>query len=210
MTLRDALPLEIIATRYPEAREVVLADSVAALQANLLARIPPVGLFVWDEMAFRGDTKKPEKMQKIYPYHAERMFPFVTKELGRVPISDAYYAEWFNGLSDDKPFIKVELCQCYPNDIHIADIVFADLSRPIRDNCEVAPRSHRGLGIFDEFLGRLRGVARDRGVERISLVAASPAAHMFFSKHGFQVSPTLVGQTAFETLGYSHPMFMIA
>lgn len=210
MKLRDSLPLETISARYPEAREEVLADSVAALRANLLARIPPVGLFVWDEMAFRGDTKKPDRMQKVYPYHSERMFPFVTKELGRMPISDAYYAEWFNGLNADEPFIKIELCQCYPNDIHIADVVFADLSRPAKDRSEVAPRSHCGLGIFDEFLDRLRRVARDRGVERISLVAASPAAHVFFSKHGFQVSPTLVGRTAFETLGHSHPMFLIA
>ncbi|MEG8053136.1 hypothetical protein QP185_07565 [Sphingomonas aerolata] len=139
MKLRDSLPLETILARYPEAREEVLADTVAALRANLVDRIPPVGLFVWDEMAFCGDTKKPDRMQKVYPYHSERMFPFVTKELGRVPISDAYYAEWFNGLSDDKPFIKIELCQCYPNDIHIADVVFADLSRPARDRSEVAP-----------------------------------------------------------------------
>lgn len=127
-----------------------------------------------------------------------------------MPISDAYYAEWFNGLSDDEPFIKIELCQCYPSDIHIADVVFADLSRPANDTTEVSPRQHHGLGIFDEFLDRLRGVARDRGVERISLVAASPAAHVFFSKHGFEVSPTLVGQTAFDTLGYSHPMILRA
>lgn len=64
MTLRDALPLETIMARYPEAREVVLADTVASLRRNLLDRIPAVGLFVWDEMAYRGDTKKPEKMQK--------------------------------------------------------------------------------------------------------------------------------------------------
>lgn len=208
MILRDALPVETIAARYPEAREVVLADSVTALRSNLPERISPVGLFVWDEMAFRGATTKPDKMQKIYPHHEERMFQFVTKELGRVPISDAYYAEWFNGLDDSEPFIKIELCQCYPNDIHIADVVFADLSRPARDLYEVAPRSHRGLGIFDEFLDRLCAIARDRGVERISLVAASPAAHSFFSSRGFQVSPTLVGRTAFETLGYSHPMFL--
>ena len=209
MTLRDALPLDTIAARFPNAREVVLADSIATLRANLQERISPVGLFVWDEMAYRGDTKKPDKMQKVYPYHSERMFPFLTKELGRVPISDAYYAKWYDG-DGDAPFIDIELCQCYPSDLHIADVVFADLSRPAKDKSEIAPRHHRGLGIFDEFLERLRGVARDRGLERISLVAASPAAHEFFSKRGFEVSPTLVGQTAFNSLGYSHPMILRA
>jgi len=209
MELRDALPLEAIASLFPEAREEVLADSVAALRTNLPDRIPAVGLFVWDEMAFRGDTARPEAMQEVYPHRAERMFAFVARELGRPPITDAYYAHWYNALSDEDPFITIELCQCYPSDIHIADIVFADLSRPAHDDSEISPREYRGLGLFAEFLDRLRQVARSRGLERISLVAASPAAHSFFSKHGFVVSPTLVGRSAFEELGHSHPMYLM-
>jgi hypothetical protein len=206
LNLSDALPRQTIMERYPEAREQVVVSGVRQLREERPQDIPAVALFVWDEMAHRGVTSDPQKMQAIYPDNADRIFDFVQDELGSPPITDAYYARWFNNLHDKLPFIKIELCQCYPSDIHIADVVFADLARPVKDVSEVSPRFHRGLSIFDEFLDLLREVARDRDVERISLVAASPAAHTFFSRHGFEVSPTPVGQMAFNMLGYSHPM----
>lgn len=207
MNLSDAMPRDLIAERFVGARESVVADDVKSLRRHLPSVAGAVSIFSWDEMLYRGVIREGDAMRRYYPSKPDKAFQLVWKKLGRMPITAAYCAKWFSDLDQINPFIQINLCQCYPNDIHIHDIVFADLTRPANDQSRLAPRSHRGLGLFGPFFEQLLLVAKFRGLSRISLIAASPAAHEFFTKFGFEVSPTQVGKHAFQNFGHSHPMF---
>jgi hypothetical protein len=127
----------------------------------------------------------------------------------RDPILDAYCANFFNEHDPNYPFLKIEMIQCLPSDIHIIDVHMLDLTRPANDPpTEGAPRSHHGLHLFGQLLDRLKHVAAARGVERISLVAASPAAHDVFSRYGFKVSGAPASQYAWKNVGFSHGMVL--
>ena len=86
------------------------------------------------------------------------------------------------------PFAELHLVSCYPNDIHISDVVLRDLTKPVSDLSSIAPRSHKGLHVFQHLLEGLLSVAKQKGVERLSLVAASSSAPRRFRSVRFSAN----------------------
>ncbi len=208
MQLSDAVPIEKIRQRFPNLREDAVATNVAAFLFKRRKDVPPTCLFIWDEMVHRGLVAEPYKIAPVINNEFKKIYEFVERELGRKPMDDAYAVELFLPEVEES-FVEISLVQCFPSDIHIADIELSDPTQPIEPtHADAEPRNFKGLHLFNEFLERLREVAKDRRVERISLMVAYPPLYEVFLRHGFRVSETEMAKTAFEAARRGFPMVL--
>lgn len=209
LDLSYALPKASIEALVPDADTRVLATTVRDWKRAKPAQVPTLSLFVWDEMVHRGRARHPFK---IAPYardhgHKGGIYSFVQAELGTAPASSAFTVE-MSRPGEAETFVDLSLVRCFPNDIHICDVEFADHSKPIGRGDETYPyRDYAGLHVFPEFLKRLIEVASSQGVSRISLMAAHPPLRTTFERHGFEVSDTEMAQRA-ALVGHGFPMIL--
>lgn len=212
--LADAIPVERFNELFAMVEEEVVARNTAAYYVKDPAGASTVNLFVWDEGVSRGLVKDGEEMRKYHPQKLRKAYGLTKSRIGEEPFREVYCVKYYNehsrqsffGKKANFPFAQIDLVECYPGDIHIADVTLLDLTKPVQDRSEPAPRSHRGLHVFPLLLDGLMSVAKRKGLERLSLVAASRAAHDTFSRYGFEPTDTPVSQYAFQNLGFSHAM----
>src|SRR3546814_17428401 len=99
----------------------------------------------------------------------------------------------------DYPFAVIELCQCFPDDVHIADVEPSDIRRKLEQPQNgIGTRGYTGLGVFGDLLDGVQMVAKESGISRISLIAASSHPHAVLERAGFKVgssaSPALASR----------------
>lgn len=209
--LADSVPKDLFVPLFGRVDEVVLATDWATLQKAKPEQIAGICLFVWDEMVDREVTTQPFKIAPYTQNGFRGVAGFVEKELGQPIVSEAYAVSFFNEVTPKLSFVDVSLVRCFPNDIHIADVEFSDNRRPLHTGKMEkgsTSRGYHGLHIFHEFIERLRGVAKEKGVERISLMVADAPLYPVFKKHGFEVSNTKMAQMAFRMAGNGFPMIL--
>lgn len=212
--LSDAIPLDHFKAMFRTVEEDVIARNTAAYYVKDSAGASNVNLFVWDEAVNRGVVKDGEEMRKFHPHKLRKAYGLTKGRIGEEPFQEVYCAKYFNEHSKQDyfgkkvrfPFARIGLVHCYPGDIHIADVTLLDLTKPVIDRSSNAPRSHRGLDVFPLLLDGLKSVAKEKGLTRLSLVAASRAAHETFTLYGFVPTDTPVSQHALKNLGFSHAM----
>src|SRR3546814_7882834 len=67
----------------------------------------------------------------------------------------------------DYPFAVIELCQCFPDDLHIADVELSDIRRKLEQPQNgIGARGYHGLGVFGDLLDGVKMVAKERGLSR--------------------------------------------
>jgi hypothetical protein len=214
LTLSDAIPREHFNELFELVTEKVTATNRGAFYATDEAGASTTNLFIWDEAVSRGVVRDGEEMRKYYPQRLRRAHQLTKERIGEEPFREVFCTSFFNehskqdffGKRANFAFAQIDLVRCFPNDIHISDLSLLDLTRPLIDRNQVAPRSHHGLHVFPLLLEGLMAVGRDSDTDRISLVAASRAAHEVFSRYGFQPTDTPVSQYACKNLGHSHAM----
>lgn len=214
VTLSDAIPRDLFAAKFSEVDEKVIAKERTRFYREDPSSASTVNLFCWDEGVARGVVKDGEEMKRYHPHNLARAYQLTKERLNEEPFKEVFCTEFYNEHSKQEfggrkvrlPFAEIKLVHCYPNDIHISDVTLLDLTKPIWEDDPIAPRSHRGLHVFSELLDGLLNVARHRNIGRISLVAASPAAHSVFTRYGFTPTDTPVSQYALRNLGFSHAM----
>lgn len=206
LELHDAFPLEAIRKLVPETKVELIASSPQEWREAKPAQVPPACLFMWDEMVHRGRTKKPFKISPVVDRGCVGIYEFLQRELERAPVLSAYTVSAF-GSDLEYSFADVSLVKCYPSDIHICDVEFSDMSRPVSTSDPTRRyRGFHGLHVFDEFLSRLVEVAKSQGVTRISLMVAHPPLYEVFKRHGFEVSATEASQRGFHLARMGFPM----
>lgn len=209
--LADAVPKDLFIPLFKHVDEQILATDWETLQKAKPEQVAGICMFIWDEMVDRKATKQPFKIAPYTENGFKGVARFVEKELGMPIVAEAYTASYFNEITPKSSFVDVSLVRCFPNDIHIADVEFSDNRRPLHSGKKVkgsTSRGYHGLHIFSEFIDRLRVVAKDKGVERISLMVADPPLYQVFKKHGFEVSKTKMAQMAFKMAGTGFPMIL--
>jgi hypothetical protein len=212
--LSDAIPVDHFRSLFSTVEEKVFARNPAAFYVRDPSGASTVNLFIWDEAVSRGLVQNGEEMRKYHPHQLKKAYGLTKARIGEEPFREVYCVKYYNehskqessGRRANLAFAEIDLVECYPGDIHIADVTLLDLTKPVQDTSGMAPRSHRGLHVFPLLLDGLVSVARQKGLERLSLVAASPAAHETFSRYGFEPTDTPVSQYAFQNLGHSHAM----
>lgn len=212
--LSDAIPRDLFGRMFGSVSEKVIAKERTRFYREDPHGASTVNLFCWDEGVARGAVADGDEMKEYHPAHLLKAYQLTKKRLGEEPFKEVFCTSFYNehskqdffGRRRNLPFAQIDLVHCYPNDIHISDIHLLDLTQPVKDPTDIAPRTHRGLHVFNELLEGLEGVARKKGIERLSLVAASRAAHDVFSRYGFAPTETPVSQYAFVNLGFSHAM----
>ncbi len=207
--LSEAVPKDLFEQTFGTVREKVLATNLQELEVARAKDIPGICMFVWDEMVHRGVVKKPQKIAPIVNNDFEGVYRFVKRQLGRDPVSDAYAVSYYNELDDGYSFADATIVQCYPNDLHIADVEFADNRKPISNgSVRKGRRSYHGLHVFGEFIDRLKQVAKSRDVGRLSLMVGDADLYPVFSRHGFKVNETEMAQVAYKQFGVGYPMIL--
>ncbi|ASR08878.1 hypothetical protein CHY08_18245 [Rhizobium leguminosarum bv. viciae] len=204
--LSDTVPREKFIPLFKNVREELVANDIKTLEIHRPNDVIGVSLYIWDEMVHRGIAKEPFKISPIINNDMVGIYDFVREELGNEPVTDVYSTRFFNEIDAAMSFVDVTLLQCFPDDIHIADVEFADNRRPVDNTPPVkGARNYHGLHIFDDFLERLKGVARDRGVGRLSLMVGGPGLYEVFARHGFKVGESVMAQMAFKNtrMGFS-------
>jgi hypothetical protein len=213
-SLSDAIPRDLFRGMFENVSEEVVAKERTRFYRRDPNGASTVNLFCWDEAVHRGAVDDGEEMKDFHPSDLGKAYQLTKKRIGEEPFKEVFCTTFFNehsrqlyrGQRANFPFAQIDLVHCYPNDIHISDVVLADLTRPVVDRSSVARRSHAGLHVFPALLEGLIEVANEKGAQRLSLVAASPAAHDVFSRYGFAPTDTQVSQYAFQNFGHSHAM----
>ncbi len=207
--LRDSIPVDVFATTFCNLREDVIATTVPEFLERLPSQVPAISLFIWDEMVHRRITKSPMKIAPIINNDFHGIYDFIKTELGHEPINDVIATRYFNEFDNHSSFADVTLAQCFPEDIHIVDIEFSDNRKPIKaTRTSRFQRTYRGLHVFDQFICRLKEIARARGVKRISLIVSAPKLYNVFTRHGFSVSVTDQSINAFNRAKVGYPMIL--
>ncbi len=209
--LADAVPRELFIPLFEQVEEKVLAKDWATFQKVKPEQVPGICMFVWDEMVHRKATSSPFKIAPYMENGFKGVAPFVAKELGKPIATEAFSVSYYNEVTPKLSFVDVSLVRCYPNDIHIADVEFSDNRRPLHAGNKTkgsTNRGYHGLHIFGEFVERLHAIAKEKGVERISLMVADAPLYPVFKKYGFEVSPTKMAQMAFKMAGTGFPMIL--
>lgn len=209
MELADTLPRDAIKNRIGDYRETIGFTDAATFIRQDKPAMSMVGLYVWDQMVARKAVADPRALERVYPHNLEKMAQFIKRELRRDWITDAFTTQLVSPLDPDYPFAELQIFQCYPGDIFINDVEFSDITRRLDVPTQgIGARRYHGLGVFPVFLERVKQVARERGLNRISLMAASNPAHHVFSRYGFVVGDGARAQMAYDELGFSHPMLL--
>lgn len=209
MKLAETLPrgaIEMKVGPFDERIGFTDADTFIRNDKNTMST---VGLYVWDQMVARKVVADPRALASVYPNRLDKMAQFIKRELRQDWITDAFTTQLVSPIRPDYAFVDLKIVQCYPRDIHIADVEFSDPRNPLDEpTTGIGARRYRGLGVFGDFLDAVRRLARERGLDRISLMAASPQAHETFSRYGFKVGDGARAQWTFENVGFSHPMLL--
>jgi hypothetical protein len=207
--LNEVIPAERFAETYAQVCREVLATTVEQWRTRRSKDIPSTMMFIWDEMVHRGIARSPFKVAPIVNSGFKGIYEFIEEELGHSPLSDAFAVEYFNELEPTSSFAEVSLVQCFPNDLHISDVEFSDQRHPLpATHPDRRHRKYKGLHVFEQFLDRLRSVARARGTERISGLVASPPVHHVLARHGFQISDSKMALAAYRRTGQGHAMIL--
>lgn len=207
--LSDATPRSGIVAHDPNSHEVIIANGVADFLLKSSKDVPGACMFVWDEMVDRGVASHPFAISPVVENGYQGIYDFIRDELDREPIVDAFASKWFHVGPASESFVDISLVECFPGDIHIADVEFSDVGKPVkRTDPSSEYRKYHGLHVFDEFMENLTSVARSRGAERLSLMVAHAPLYRVFERHGFRVSSTHMAQMAFQMAGTGFPMLM--
>ncbi|PDS95477.1 hypothetical protein CO659_22815 [Rhizobium sp. S9] len=204
MDFSDAIPVEAIKAKVGHFTPHVVATNVKQWRKNRAKDVNNTLMSIWDEMVHRGKVREPMAISPIVQDDFKGIYEFVGAYLAAAPIRSAYAIELFDSFRPDYAFTEVSLVHCLPNAIHIADVEFSDTRRSVGGQY----RGFRGLGVFNEFIDRLKQVGRDKDAERITLVVAYPPLHDVFVSHGFQLNDTEVSRFGFERSGHGHSMFI--
>jgi hypothetical protein len=215
--LSDAIPGAQFKSMFSTVTEVITARDRESYYESDPNGASTVNHFVWDEAVSRGVVKdEGAEMRAYHPDDPAGAYALTRLRIGEEPFKDIFCAEYYNehskqdyfGRQANFPFARISLVQCYPNDIHIADLTLLDLTAPVQDDSEVSPRSHEDLRVFPILLDGLKKVAEARGVERLSHVPRSPAAHRMFSEYGFEPTKTDFSEFDIASLSWSHSVAM--
>lgn len=204
MDFADAIPLDAIKAKVGDFKSRTVATNVKQWRENRAKDINNTLMSIWDEMVHRGKVQEAMAISPIVQNGFRGIYEFVGTYLGATPIRSAYAVELFDSFRPDYAFTEISLVHCLPNAIHIADVEFSDTRRPV----EGQDRDFRGLGVFEDFLDRLKQVGIAKDAERITLVVAYPPLHDVFVRHGFQLNDTKVSRFGFEKSGHGHSMFI--
>jgi hypothetical protein len=209
--LADAIPKDLFVSTFQDVKETILATDWESFQKKRTKDVAGVCLFIWDEMVHQGVTAEPSKIAPIVNNDFKGIAKFVRQELKKEPVTEAYAVSYYNEVDPKNSFVDVSLVRCWPNDIHISDVEFSDNRKPAHAGDKVkssSQRNYHGLHVFGDFIIRLKNVAREKSIERISLMVAHKDLYEVFRRHGFQVSETKMAKLAFERVGIGFPMIL--
>jgi hypothetical protein len=209
--LADAIPRDLFVPMFQDVKEAILATDWASFQKKRAKDVSGVCLFIWDEMVHRGVTAEPFKIAPIVDNGFKGIAKFVRQELKEEPVTEAYAVSYYNEIDPKDSFVDASLVRCWPNDIHIADVEFSDNRKPAHGGRKVkssSQRNYHGLHVFGDFIARLKNVAKEKRIERISLMVAHKDLYEVFRRHGFEVSETEMAKLAFENVGVGFPMIL--
>lgn len=209
--LADAVPKDLFVPMFKSVKEKVLATDWESFQKQRPKDVTGICMFIWDEMVDRKMTSEPFKIAPIVNSNFRGIAKFVQRELKEPPVTEAYAVSYFNEVDPENSFVDVSAVRCWPNDIHIADIEFSDNRKAAHSGKKIkssSRRNYHGLHVFGEFLGRLTLVAKEKRVERISLMVGHEDLYAVFKRHGFEVSQTKMAEMAYKNHGVGFPMIL--
>jgi len=209
--LSNAIPIDLFVPLFNNVKETILATDWASFQKNRAKDVSGICMFIWDEMVHRGVATEPFKIAPIIHNGFEGIAEFIREELKQEAVTEAYAVSFYNEIDPKNSFADVSLVHCWPNDIHIADIEFSDNRKPTHSDRKLkssSRRNYHGLHVFGDFIKRLKSVAREKGIERISLLVAHKDLYPVFQRHGFRLSESKMARLAFENTGSGFAMIL--
>lgn len=100
---------------------------------------------------------------------------------------------------DEPRAAELLLAVTYPGVLRISDVTFANPRQEIPEaKRQYRFQTHRGLGLFSEFLDRCEQYCREAGISEITLAAAYIDLVPFFQRFGFHVEDTPTGRMYLE------------
>ncbi|KPH67349.1 N-acetyltransferase [Novosphingobium sp. ST904] len=209
LRLSDAIPRDAIRAKIGDFEEKVTANTAAEYIERDPTGMMTTGLYGWDYAVAQQLVDDDQEIGAVYPARPDLFPGFLDKKWGRPFLQDAFATKLYSPIMPDYPFAVIELCQCFPDDLHIADVELSDIRRKLEQPQNgIGARGYHGLGVFGDLLDGVKMVAKERGLSRISLIAASPQAHAVFERHGFKVGDGALSALAYQQLGYSHAMLL--
>src|SRR3546814_11580111 len=100
---------------------------------------------------------------------SDLLFPgFLDKKWGRPFLQDAFATKLYSPIMPDYPFAVIELCQCFPDDLHIADVELSDIRRKLEQPQNgIGARGYHGLGVFGALRDGVKMVDKEGGLSGI-------------------------------------------
>src|SRR3546814_2155796 len=109
------------------------------------------GLYGWDYAVAQQLVDDDQEIGAVYPARPDLFPGFLDKKWGRPFLQDAFATKLYSPIMPDYPFAVIELCQCFPDDLHIADVELSDIRRKLEQQQNgIGARGYHGLGVFGD------------------------------------------------------------
>src|SRR3546814_17311943 len=101
--------------------EKVTANTAAEYIERDPTGMMTTGLYGWDYAVAQQLVDDDQEIGAVYPARPDLFPGFLDKKWGRPFLQDAFATKLYSPIMPDYPFAVIELCQCFPDDLHIAD-----------------------------------------------------------------------------------------
>lgn len=186
-------PLQVI-QKGMESYEPLLAEEPAlgGLALNVWNRIVEVEKLASDPYAIRAHINPDGQPKKS-------LLPAIDPVIGTRAVKDisCTYAAVEDASLVDNEVGKLVVAHVFPNDLHLADVLFQNPYRPIPDRRRrYAFTFFEGFKMLGPTLERVEAAARRLGCKHITLTCAAPDLVDLFSKFGFRKETGRLGSQA--------------
>lgn len=145
---------------------------------------------VWQRYVARQPAADPEAVRAHIRRHGGSFLEAAQAVLGEPVIKDLSFSRCVleDPTLEDHLAAYLIVARVYPNDVHIADMNFANPYKPIPpERRGFKFRRYKGLSLLGMVLGRIEAYARGQGCDYLTLTAAADDLVPLFAKHGFRV-----------------------
>jgi hypothetical protein len=209
--MEELLPIRELQERFGESLsiEILGISQIAEIRHRKPGDFLAIALNVWNRIvqmklrSVRSDaiaqnimTQDPELHRVI----AEMIGEPVIQNIGYLRATVPFKGEAFEVAE----FLTAEV---FPNDLHLADVLFQDPERPIPETeRRYRFQTHRGLGLLPTVIQQAEAFARSRKKNFITLTAADQDLIPLFESYGFVVENNPGAKYILKVVGQGIPM----
>ena len=209
--MEELLPIADLQERFDETLsvEVLGMSQLGEITRRKPGDIHAIALNVWNRIVqMRLRAVDSHAVAHAVNNQNPKLHSIIAEIIGEPVIQNIIYMQATLPFQEQRLEVAEFLAaEVFPNDLHLADMLFQDPRRPIPPNeRRYRFQTHRGLGLLAAVVRKAETFARVRNKDFITLTAADRDLVPLFGSYGFTVEENPAAQFILNAVGQGIPM----